>query len=238
MPPARSAPAFTLPFAAPARRRHPPICTASGGTTSAKGRLLRILPSFINLETQSSKVGELIMELERDAAPPATPEFTSMFLEGDWRLLFSSSRPTQLSGEIRVRRIVQSIRTVPDKTLINTVDWTWTKPGTDVGVEAVLRVICSYEFAGATRINVSLEDHQVRIPPQGAGPIQPEELQALVIDLQRSIPIELFDPSGLQDVSVIQPDFRIARFLGKRIAGVRNVFQSDSVPHTVPADRD
>lgn len=232
------APAFTLSFAPPARRRRPATCAASGGATSAKGRLLRILPSFINLETQSSKVGELIQELERDASPPATPEFTSMFLEGDWRLLFSSARPTKVSGDIRVRRIVQSIRTVPDRTLINTVDWSWARRGGEKSVDAVLRVVCSYEFAGATRINVALEDHQVRIPPQTAGPIQPEELQDLVMDLQRSLPIELFDPSGLQDISVIQPDFRIARFLGKRIAGVRNIFVSDSVPHTVPADRD
>lgn len=214
------------------------ICAHASVERSAKQRLLRILPSFINLQSQSDKVLQLIQQLEKEAPLPATSAFTQLAVQGEWRLLFSSARTVPSRGQIRVRGITQTIAITPDPVLINTVKWSLNTR--QHVVNAVLRVLCSYQFVGPARMMVKLEDHQIRFVDNqdGVKSMTREALKDLVTDLQRTLPIELFDPSGLIDVTCVQPDFRIARFVGKRLAGVRNVFVSTSVPLHLPANHD
>lgn len=91
---------------------------------------------------------------------------------------------------------------------------------------AYLWVISAYQFHSAGRLRVQLREHKVKILQRQDGEKNkmPGDLQALITKLQLALPIEFFDPSGLLDVTYIEPDFRLARFMGKRLAGVRNVF--------------
>lgn len=191
---------------------------------SPKHRLLQILATLINLDSQRGQVEALILQLEALNAIPLTPAFTEMALSGHWRLLFSSMR-TRTDGAIRIRQIGQIFDT-QHKTLTNQVLWSFPSVDGSQQIMAYLWVISAYQFHGAGRLRVQLREHKVKILQRQDGEKNkmPGDLQALITKLQLALPIEFFDPSGLLDVTYIEPDFRLARFMGKRLAGVRNVF--------------
>lgn len=191
--------------------------------TVTKKRLLRILTALINLDTQRNKVQQLILQLEKLKNTPATEVFTELALAGEWVLLFSSTR-TGTDGNIRIREIGQ-IFDIENKTLTNRVVWNYTSPDGIYRVFANLVVICTYKFVGPGRIDVTIKEHKITLEEgEGIENKAPKNMQPVVFELQRALPFEFFGPSGLIDVTYIEPDFRIARFMGKRIAGVRNIF--------------
>jgi len=52
----------------------------------------------------------------------------------------------------------------------------------------------------------------------------PNDPSELVAQLQRALPREFFDPDGsLLDITYVDPEMRISRFMGRRYAGVRNI---------------
>lgn len=189
-----------------------------------KAGLLKIISNLVNDSSQVVKVGTLVVQLESLQAIPVTEVFTEMALAGSWRLLFSSSR-TRTKGNVRIRRTSQDF--IPEKKqLINTVLWSFLDTQGKDEIYATLHVVCSYAFAGPGRLSIEVQEHKVRVLQRKDGKPNnvPDDLAPLIIELQMSLPPELFDPSGLVDVSYIEPDFRLARFLGKRVAGVRNIF--------------
>lgn len=200
-------------------------------------RLLRILPSYINNESQTVKVEQLILQLESLKATPITDIFTELGLSGTWSLLFSSTR-AMTSGRIRLREIGQRFD-VENKLLVNTVLWSFPTPDGDDQVNAVLDVQCSYKFVGPGRLEVEVQEHKIRLLERADGKQNKvPDLNVLVVELQRALPIEFFDPSGLIDVSYMTPDFRLARFVGKRLAGVRNIFTRSTPPESVAEDKE
>ncbi len=232
------------------RRRRPCTCTQQppskpgdnsmptpGGTPqSAKERLLKLLPALINIPAQSAKVAALIGSVEAGLQPPATAAFTELAVSGAWRLLFSSALPVRANASsMRLRTITQTIN---GGTLDNHITVTWV-PRPDAEIEATLRVSCTYEFVGAARMHVKLLRHAVEIDSrsEAATKLPPEHLEAMVEELQRALPTEIWDPSGLIDTTSVAPDFRIARFVGKRLAGVRNIFVPADTPFRFPVNR-
>lgn len=191
---------------------------------SPKFRLLQTLATLINLDSQRGQVEALILQLEAFNAIPLTPVFTEMALSGHWRLLFSSTR-ARTDGTIRIRQIGQIFDT-QNKTLTNQVLWSFPCADGSQQIMAYLWVVSEYQFLGAGRLRVHLREHKVKILQRQDGEKNkvPDNLQALITKLQLALPVEFFDPSGLLDVTYIEPDFRLARFMGKRLAGVRNVF--------------
>lgn len=193
-----------------------------------KDQLIQTLEVMINDSSQVDKVEKSILQLESKKMTPVTPEFTELALAGTWNLLFSSLRPL-VSGKIRIREITQ--RVDPEKKqLINEVVWSFPSKSNEMYIDAVLAVECSYKFVGPGRLDVSLQKHTIKIVDSKSVKDEiPEDMQAVVNQLRMALPIEHFDPSGLLDVSYIEPTFRICRFLGKRLAGVRNVFTRKSL---------
>lgn len=191
---------------------------------ATKHRLLKILNALINLDSQHGRVEELILQLEGLNSKPITDTFTEMALSGKWRLVFSSMR-TQTDGSIRIRQIGQLFDT-ERKTLTNQVLWSF--PSGDGAQEllAYLWVICEYKLVGPGRLKVSITEHKIKVldGKDGRKVVVPEDMESVITNLRRALPMDFFDPSGLLDVSYIEPNFRIARFVGKRLAGVRNVF--------------
>lgn len=188
-----------------------------------KDQLIQTLEVMINDSSQVDKVEKSIIQLESKKMTPVTKEFTELALAGTWNLLFSSLRPL-VSDKIRIREITQ--RVDPEtKQLTNGVVWSFPSKSNKMYIDAVLAVECSYEFVGPGRLDVKLQKHTIKIvDPKSVKDEMPDDMQAVVNQLRRALPIEHFDPSGLSDVSYIEPTFRICRFLGKRLAGVRNVF--------------
>ncbi|PXF43837.1 hypothetical protein BWQ96_06458 [Gracilariopsis chorda] len=192
--------------------------------STAKHRLLELLNTLINDDAQITEVERLIRRLESLNNPAATEIFTETALAGSWKLLFSSLRG-KTSGNIRIRRIGQDV--LPDKKLIiNRALWTFPGSSGQGDINATLDVECKYTFVGPSRLKLELLEHKVVILERSDGKrIQlPSDMNAVIAELRLGLPVEFFDPSGLLDVSYIEPNFRIARFMGKRVAGVRNVF--------------
>lgn len=196
--------------------------TESLSAPEARKRLLHVLSTFINEEEHVQEVKALIVHLESFKATPITDAFTEMGMAGTWKLLFSSTR-TPTKGKIRIRRIGQELDT-ENKLLINEALWSFPDKGGKGLIDATLTVRNSYTFVGPGRLEVELKNHTVKIASDVDSKDLPEDMKRVVHEMQLALPIEFFDPSGLLDISYMDPDFRLARFLGKRLAGVRNVF--------------
>ena len=164
---------------------------------------------------------------------PATAQFTELGLHGaPWKFVFSSMR-TVPQGSVRLRHLEQRIGRTPNNIgyLVNRVLWSFESAENDgATIHAELLVRCTFTFVGAVRMEVKLQAHEVRFLERKDGKKIniPSNMDTLVVELQRALPMEFFDPSGLIEVTFLEPQFRIVRFLGKRIAGVRNVFTRDA----------
>lgn len=110
-------------------------------------------------------------------------------------------------------------------------------PRDDALVQATLRVQCTYEFVGAARMKISLQRHAVNVDArnEAAKNIPPEAFNSMVHAVQKALPAEIFDPSGLVDYTFVAPDCFITRLMGKSRASVRNVFVPADAPHSFPA---
>lgn len=191
---------------------------------TAKVRLLKVLSSLINLDSQHGKVEQLILELESLNAKPVTDTFTEMALAGEWKLIFSSMT-TKTDGSIRIRKIGQKIDPEKKK-LINEVLWSFPSVDGTGNIDAYLWAECDYKFVAPGRLQVETPSHSVKIVETEDGKKQtlPDDMQKVITALRSALPIDFFEPQGLLDVSYIEPNFRLGRFVGKRLAGVRNVF--------------
>ena len=190
----------------------------------AKQKLLDVLAKLTNDEIQIGEVERQILNLESLNITPITDSFTEMGLEGSWDLLFSSTKVRSRSSII-IRKIGQIFDT-ENKKMINQTIWTFPSKNGNDQIEAKLSVECTYKFVGPGRLKISVDNHQVRILERSDGKKNdlPDDLQRLILDLQLSLPVEFFNPNGLMDISYMEPSFRLSRFLGKRVAGVRDVF--------------
>lgn len=162
-------------------------------------------------QAQASKVPMLIAAAETEFAPelPATASFGELAHAGDWSLAYSSA--IRAATSMRIRGVSQHIES---GTLENVVVFEWIAK-----VRGVLRIGCEYEFIGPARIQIALLAHTVRLDSAPVG-----DMQEMVAELQRALPPEIFDPSGIADHTVLAPHVRVSRFVGPRLAGVRDVF--------------
>lgn len=197
----------------------------TGASASAERRNLdQLLSRFVYSDIQVGPIEKSILKLESFRMTPATPEFAELALAGEWRLTFSSLGKIS-KVPYKLDRTVQ--RFVPEsKRMTNQIDWDFAaKNGVDM-VSAQMTVNCEYTFISPSRLNIKLLEHKVNILPRknGSSVELPSDMQAVIDGMRQTIPIEFFDPSGLCDISYIEPEYRITRFLGKRVAGIREVF--------------
>ncbi|CAN8076367.1 unnamed protein product [Agarophyton chilense] len=193
----------------------------------AKKRLLEIITSLINNDGQIQEAELLIRQLESATEYPVTQEFTEMAISGTWKLVFSSMHTTT-KGNVRIRQIGQHVNT-QEKLLINQTKWTFPDRNGIEQINASLDVECSYEFVTSFRLRIQLREHKVRLLPRKDGKPNkpPADMKRIITELQLALPREFFDPSGLMDVTYVDPTFRLSRFMGKKLAGVRNLFVRD-----------
>lgn len=201
-----------------------PLLNKQMSASDERQKLVELLSTFVNSDIQVEPIEKAVLKLESFKMMPATPEFTELALAGEWRLIFSSLGKISRTP-YKLDRTVQ--RFEPQlKRMTNQVDWEFPAKNEVDTVSAQMLINCEYTLVGPSRLNIKLLDHKVKILPRedGSSVELPDNMQAVIDDMRRSIPIEFFDPSGLCDVSYIEPEYRVARFLGRRIAGVREVF--------------
>jgi hypothetical protein len=183
--------------------------------------------SMKNSQERADSIRALILDLESmPNARPGTAEFCAFALSGDWEMLFSSS-PSRSPARICIRRMIQSFD-VLQKTIKNTCHWMLSSDGIGQDVDAVIEVSGTYSFKnGGPLFEVQVVSHEIRLLEGKHGRtngVLPDDLQAVVMDLQRSLPAEFFDPSGTFEITHLDPNFRISCMVGERLFGVRNVF--------------
>lgn len=201
-----------------------PLLNKHASASDERRKLFELLSTFVNSDIQVGPIEKAVLKLESFKMIPATPEFAELALAGEWRLIFSSLGKISRTP-YKLDRTVQ--RFEPQlKRMINQVDWEFPAKNEVDTVSARMLINCEYTLVGPSRLNIKLLDHKVKILPRddGSSAELPDNMQAVIDDMRRSIPIEFFDPSGLCDISYIEPEYRVARFLGRRIAGVRDVF--------------
>lgn len=225
------------------RRQSRRTCVAVADASSGKSavsqgereELLALLPRTAYASDPSAslvtdRVQQLLLALEASpTARPATSAFAEFAIAGSWDVICSTSR-TVSDGTIRIRRLVQTIDP-SEKTIVNRCFWTYVSPDGDPDVDAILEISNRYSFADeSSRLLVELVGHQLQIQSSDdsgksseEGKL-PQDMKALITALQRSIPLEFFDPSGPVDISYVDPGLRIMCTTGERFFGLRSIF--------------
>lgn len=188
-------------------------------------QLVQIVNTLTSEDGQVDLIQQLIKALESRWPKPSTSSFTELALSGEWNLLFSSTR-TQPKDSVRIRSISQSFD-IEKKLMLNSARWSFPNRSGSDEIFAELIVTNEYSFVEAGRLQIELKSHNVRLEDRQDGKKHemPEDMDRVIKEMQLSLPVEHFDPSGLVDVSYLEPGHRIARFQGKRLAGVRNIFE-------------
>mmetsp|Transcript_37638 Transcript_37638/g.150096 ORF Transcript_37638/g.150096 Transcript_37638/m.150096 type:complete len:156 (-) Transcript_37638:974-1441(-) len=146
-----------------------------------------------------------------------------MGLSGRWNLLYTTTTLGTPSTGLRLRKVEQEFD-IEAKKIRNHVLWSFL----DEDCHGQFTIIINYQMVGSGRLHLKVEDYILK--PQNKIPKDPVLLSE---NLQRALPREFFDPdNSWLDVTYIDPNFRIARYMGKRYAGVRNIL--DRVPVESP----
>jgi len=81
---------------------------------------------------------------------------------------------------------------------------------------------CNYKINQGARMVLELEDHVINL---AKGSCVPKDVEALVAQLHRAMPKELFDPNDhAMDTTYLDTNLRITRMTGSRFEGVRSIF--------------
>jgi PAP_fibrillin len=197
-----------------------------------KEELLDLLPRMKGTSEELSRVESCVNTLEALYSPPQTLEFFNLVQEGSWQLLFS----TRLQGgprlNFRFKELVQRVH--PNQLqgdIVNTAQWDLRSEESDDSnggwnCYGTFSATCDYHIHHGARMTMQLRDHKIELLP---GSKVPQDLQALVGLIHRSIPAEMFDPSNhSMDTTYMDAEFRIVRMTGATHEGVRNIFMRSS----------
>lgn len=228
-------------MSAPRRPRVLPVTsTADGGLASQTSRNQRApvssnpreqlldLASRKEFSGRHEKIAALLLELENlPSGRPATSMFTGFVLAGEWRLVYSTS-PIMHSDGISLRSAKQSWD--PEKkTVLNSCFWSYRDTANPKnGFDACMDIVSAFEFLGdGALVKVTLQSHQMRLVEREDGlengPLPPN-LQIVLQDVQRAMPADFWDPTGVIDpTTYVDPTFRISCVVSERFRNVRSV---------------
>jgi len=198
---------------------------ASLPVIETKNKLISFITSMSGTKDDFQVVEDLVNSLESEYKPPQTLSFLNLMMEGDWQLLFSTNLLSPPNpARFRLREVLQKIRCDNLKGKVsNVVTWDLSETS-DANFLSFgsFEVLCSYTINQGARMVLSLDNHIMR--PQAGTPI-PRDLPGLVGLIHRAMPKEMFDPAEhAADTTYIDGDFRIVRYTGPRLEGVRDIF--------------
>lgn len=192
---------------------------------AVKTKLIDLLPRMTGQDSEYRAVEQYVNRLEELYQPAQTLDFLNLAMQGEWQLLFS----TNLSGtpnpmKFRLRELIQTVDCRGlEGSIVNKALWDLAEDA-DASFDATgtFTIKCSYNINQGARMIVDLEDH---ILEPARGSTIPNDVQGLVGLLHRSMPKELFDPSGHAiDTTFMDADVRIVRYTGARFEGCRDVW--------------
>ncbi|GKY92152.1 hypothetical protein MPSEU_000186500 [Mayamaea pseudoterrestris] len=194
----------------------------------AKQDLLHLLPRMTGQADEFRRVEQLVNTLENQYQPAQTLQFLNFAMQGDWQLLFS----TNLAGLPMMNPNIFRLREQYQRAACNGLEGTlqteatWDFAQAQAGifdVSGTFQVTSRYKITQGARMVVQEQPDHVLTLAQGSA--VPNDAQALVGMLHRSMPKELFDASehGI-DPTYLDADLKIVRYTGPRLEGVRDIF--------------
>ncbi len=169
---------------------------------------------------ENNKFESIIKILESKFKPILTTQFLNFALSGEWNLLYSNITTkndySNLEFNITQKLIPTSFDSI-NGSIVNKIAWRL-KSSSDILGTGDLIVKSDYTITPKGNLEVILNEH-ILLPV-----IVPDDLEALVSLIQRSVPFEIFDPDDTTFYNTyISPELRITRVVGSKWSKV-NVF--------------
>jgi len=196
----------------------------SSEVAQIKRHLRKMLSYFINLSPQRRRIFALIRNLEQRYSSLTSWGQLTQQLEGNWKLVFSSTTLGVPSTDLVVSKLTQTLgkgqlreNGCYEIDMVNTCEWNYVQLGT----RGELEIFCMLTFLGRCRFMCRVLDYRMETHDQ----VKAQQARFIVGYLQRNLPREFFDPNNcMLQISFVDDELRIVKWLGKKFAGVRNIF--------------
>ena len=180
---------------------------------AARKEILEILRTKVDSLDIHFRLEYLVKVLERTHTPIQTIPFLNHAIAGKWNKVYTNVISPRAVSSLKcdVQQIVQYNSSKLDEGWL-TEQLSWCLVPTDNGkgspggsssqcdtaIEGLFEVRCSYSVNSRGQLSVCVEEHCLR--PNGR---LPDNVEAFVLDLQRTVPFESFDPDGtIIDITV------------------------------------
>lgn len=183
------------------------------------------LCSYNSLNTFNSeenvKIESLINFLESKFSPIMTTPFLNLALSGEWNLLYSNTatKTEYKNLELNITQVLTPLTSDSfNGSLVNNIVWRLKNSVDFIIGTGDFIVKSNYTVTPKGSLEVRLYEHILKPV------IVPDDIEALVVSIQRSVPIELFDPDETIFYNTyVDPKLRITRVVGGKWSKV-NIF--------------
>jgi hypothetical protein len=196
----------------------------------AREELINLLDTEMKDPPDHFRLDYLVKFLESKYTPIQTSSFFNFATKGDWQLQYSNVLTPRASKLLKFS-VNQSI--CPDGMsssgcMENNIQWSLSDPGAEKSetgrYHGSFLVKCGYELTSRGDMYIQLREHI--LAPVGE---LPQDIEGLVMDLQRSIPFESFDPAeSYHATTYMDTDLRVVRINGDRFRSIINIFTKKS----------
>eukprot|EP01031_Cornospumella_fuschlensis_P040642 gene40642-49551_t len=201
-----------------------PVGSVVKSVSAAREELLLLLsPGAAPLTAhQHMRVEYLSKVLEKSNIPIQTIPFLNLAVQGSWRQVYSNVLLRNPSPLLECN-ITQTIEPADAASLsgrlLNTIFYAHDMSGGQVSTGKV-EVQCEYTCNSKGEMHVKLLEH-VMLPDNNV----PEDIEAFLLDLQRSVPYDTFDPNdSTQKLLFVDPELKVVRVQSSQMVNVLNVY--------------
>jgi hypothetical protein len=170
---------------------------------------------------ENVKIESLINFLESKFSPIMTTPFLNLVVSGEWNLLYSNTatKKEYKNLELNITQVLTPLTSDSfNGSLVNKIVWRLKNSVDFIIGTGDFIVRSNYTVTPKGSLEVRLYEHILKPV------IVPDDIEALVISIQRSVPIELFDPDETIFYNTyVDPKLRITRVVGSKWSKV-NIF--------------
>jgi len=193
------------------------------GVAAATDEINSIISDGFEEYSRHFRVEYLVKYLENIYVPIHTPAFFNLAHSGKWKLVYSSWLTPFAESQLNTS-VTQSIKPADESDsekgeILNNITWSFLESSGKFSFGSFL-IKCEYKMTITGALAVKVVEN-VLLPE-----IIPDDVEDLIVKIQRSIPFEIFDPDGsIMGTSFINPNFRVARMLNSNVPNVINIYR-------------
>lgn len=186
--------------------------------TDARAELLQLLVPF-DVADRKSRIENIVDYLESRHVPIHTADFFQLAVGGEWKLMYTNSYNPLADPNLQMRYSQIILHDGQSGKLKNILHWK-TDDGNGESYTGELHVDSGYKLTSKGIMSVALEEHRLHAD------MSPDHAESLIMAIQRTVPIELFDPDECSiETTYVDPQIRIVRVTVPRLfAPVINIY--------------